>query len=411
MQNNTVDYRNRKWKLDELIEYVFENHDNDAVEFLFKYHKCANINLINRIIESRNDNYFKIVLKNDDCRYLFEHCLVSIIGSETSVQKKIENLEYVIQNYPDIVDNINMVGQNLMHYICVVNDFELFSHFYHLYPELMSIHDHSVTYPIQYCYDFNEKHILDKAAEITMYYLNSEIGINPEILIKLCDHNIPEQVLKKIADYLSIDSKNISCALFNCISRVPEEIVKYFIDNGADANYRKDNGVYTVGLVARMLKNDSNIFKIFLLLEERGLIVDINVLKEACMCNNLEIVKYIRERYIIDINERIYDILVGGDLTIIQLIAYWGKFNNLYVYLLKDLDVDINVVDSNGNTILHIIYYERKFTQSRREIISALLKRGFDPYTKNNKGLYFYDYKCGGGMDDIKMLEELMLQS
>ena len=404
MQNNIVDYRNRK--LDELIEYVFENHDNDAVEFLVDDQQPINLEFIDKIIESRYDDYFQIVIRNDKYRNLFKNYLSFIIGSNISLQQKIQNIEYMIQNYPDIIHNVNMLNQNIMHLICQKNDFQLFIHFYHIYLKLMSIPDRDSIYPIQYCFIVKEYRI-NEVIKITMYYLNYENDIDAEILIKLCAQNTSHEVFRIIIDHLSLNRENLSHALFNCIDHVSSEIVEYFIDSGADINYVPKYKYCKVTLVDIMLNNTQDAFKIFLLFEDRGLVVDINILKEACMCNQLEIVKYIREKYIIDINEKVYHEQDNEYLTIIHLLARWGKSFDLFMYLLEEPDMNVNCVDKNGNTILHTIYSKYTFRNFRIKIVTLLLDRGFNAYTKNNEGLYFYDNKYGIYMHDIYLLEEL----
>ena len=434
----------RDLQIDDLIDEIIKNHDLDIFRKIPGETETSCCVLINKIIQILNDNFYEVSIENkkNEIKLLSamrDYLRNIFVSTKFNIAEKIEQIDFIIKCFPKNVNCMDLSKRNIMHYICGMNNFEIFYHFYELYPELMNKQDNNNKFPIHICYEnFPDSIQLSNAVKITSYYIDSSPIKDLNALISLCGtSSVPDKVLMKIADYL-VDENNLVDAFAVCINHVSVNIVEYFIAIGGNLDLLKKNDSKRNEFFIQLVQNP-NMFEIFILLEQSGFIGDEYLIVHASLtprCNMSvhasqipycdKLVKYIYEKYNIDVNKKLnYDTNLWNSLyvsqyrndiynfirvkysniSITQILAMNGELEEFFLYLLKEPDVDINITDSEGNTLLHLIYLFYPYFTMRRAIITILFDRGFDFHVRNNRGDYFFNH-IEYNLNDVMMFHE-----
>ena len=340
---------------------------------------------------------FEIFLENinsenrDRCAYIMSELLCELILHESNDAE----LDFILTHCRQMVEE-EWHG-NIFNTICEFGNYRLYLKYIEQYSYVLKKYN-CMTHPIVRCYNLINCENVNLDNIILHYmenYMDRTNENNIRILMKLIK-NIPitKYVFWEVYNFLPHTSEILAEIFCSKISSLTVEIAEKMIRDGMDVNAIFDE----VRLIQYTCSTDPDRMNLFQTLEDYGAQVDLSVVAQALMCCNIKLVEYIRANYDIDINAfRKFG-------TILQEMIHREIDPDIIAYLIDQPDVNLEVIDSNhGFTILHTIY-DRSLYKSDRWIVTKLLNRGVDPYTRDVYGMCFFHYSKH--YHDIKILDE-----
>ena len=365
-----------------IIDIILQKNDIENLEKFINIIHCSE----EYFRKSDNLPNFATHLCNNEVtienQLIIEVCVHWIIQNN-----EIEKLESMIEYHTFLGKNAKNGEKNIMHYICNLSNYPAFVKFFDLYPDLMSKTDRNGKFPISCLGEKLSSKKQEKNNMIISHYLSSGEPIEWNILKDLTSYLLTNNNIFLLVERIINDKEKLGWILYRLIEYISSEILEYFLKIGVDPNYIDPR--YKKSLlhnVCHRCQNDD----FFYILEEAGAIIDHVTLSYFCYMDNLKLVKYIREKYNMDINQvTIYN----NNMPIIYYLALANDnekrsdATNVFMYLLNDLNVDVTSTYVDGMSLLHMIYDNKTHYDDRVTIMKKIIERGVDPYAtdKNNR--------------------------
>ena len=319
---------------------------------------------------------------NNENREIIEFSVSSLIKN-----RDLEKLESMIEYHTFLGKNAKNGEKNIMHYICNLSNYPAFVKFFDLYPDLMSKKTKYGEFPIS-CLRWGQIKLKEINNMIVSHYLSSDEFIEWNILQCIMSCFLTNDNIFLVVQRIINDRDKLGWMLYRLIEYISSEILEYFLKIGVDPNYIDPESNRSLICCACTSRDNDDFFYI---LEEAGAVIDHSVLFHYCNMDNLKLVKYIREKYNLDINQITS---CCNNMPIVYYLALvhdsYNQFDatSVFVYLLNDPDVDVTSTYDRGMTLLHMIYSNETHCDDRVTIIKKLIERGVDPYAMDQ------NYKC-----------------
>ena len=377
---------------------------------LTKAEKQAGIQEIQSSMNYQNypllDTYIDNLTVSEKNKYLMKSCLKHILVSNS------EEITFILNEYPKLFDLLNEnvsdviddYSNNIMHYVCKSCNYENYLRFIETYSYLMNKQNMVACFPIMKCCS-SKKYNKEEAEKIILHYFDLCHPIEPVILSSMCSNELcVRDFFTMIVAPLQSNTFFLSTALRNSSKYITIVQFKHLLELGLDIDCERNKTIAHFFLWGK--RHD-----LFETMIEAGLIIDEMLLyyvssnrwKPEEKKGIFEFIIENYDNYTFDLNKNFND---DVEYNLVQILLLRSDDSAILMFLLDRPELDVKCLTKQGETLLHLLYRSRNYSECRIEIAKKMIQLGVDINAKSNLGYYFYDTSNSINFKDIFFFEE-----